>query len=315
MRSTRSRCAPPGARPCRCRGPAAGPRSSAKSWSAFARRALQRHLAPGAGARGAALPDRDRRPDPARSLRRRGEPRVGARPAAARPRHQAATPLPRQGGAMAVPAERVADGGARRGPGRARTRGVHRDRPRGGADRSRGAGRDLSGGQRERGDLDARRRSARARDRCSDRARPDLRHGSRPLARADRVSANPDPRRRDDPRRAGRPDGRRGARAHPAAAGARREPLRGLHPYPVADAQGTLARLRPDGAARAARRSRSASRVPPPDRRALPPVPRPARRRARADRLLVRARRRSRPSCSRRSSTRRSRAGHGDLTL
>ena len=97
-----------------------GRTSSAASWRDCARRALPGRPRSGVRARPPAVSNRDRRPRAAGAVRGGGEPRVAARPAAARARHSPAAALPRQGRALALSAGRVADGRARRDPDPAR---------------------------------------------------------------------------------------------------------------------------------------------------------------------------------------------------
>ena len=100
--STRSRSARRGGERCPCRAPAAGRTSSAASWRDCARRALPGRPRSGVRARPRAVSNRDRRSRAAGAVRGGGEPRIAARPAAARARHPPAAALPGQGRALAL---------------------------------------------------------------------------------------------------------------------------------------------------------------------------------------------------------------------
>ena len=184
---------------------------------------------------------------------------------------------------------RLADGRARRDPGRARPRGPRRDRS---APRSSCARASRSRSSRRARSAAASGRAARPGSR-SRRASRSCRCGSSArrgaLARPHRLPADPRRRRRADPGRGrGRPTVAAARDAHARARGAgRRAPI--TDPYSVSDATWPL--LSDLGARRTARRPGRPPRPSAPDRPPLPAVPAASRGRSRADRLLVRARR------------------------
>ena len=256
-------------------------RSSATSWSASARRAVPRD-SPRHPRRGAAaLPGRDRRLRPARAGDRRREPRVVARPAAARPRRALAAALPRQGRALALPAGRLADGRARRDPDPPRPPRPALGRPRGGAAPRRRERRDLPAGDRAGRSPGRAARpgspSPPARRSCpsGSSARSGRSRRARSASRrSGSIVGEPIPVEQAKPTRRGGEGADRRARE-----AGRRSPLAG--PYAVTDATRTSARIRLRGPAGAARRSGRPPCLPAPDRRPLPPLPAPPRRRPR----------------------------------
>ena len=139
----------------------------------------------------AALPHRDRRLPSGWAGDRGREPRVAARPAAARPRLAATAALPREGRALALPAGRLADGRARWDPDPPRPPRPALGRPGGGAAPRRRERRDLPAGNRSGRPLDAGRGQARPRHRHSARARSDHRHEAGAVEGADPLPEDP----------------------------------------------------------------------------------------------------------------------------